>query len=117
MSTQVFLLDENVSAKTGKRLMSKNFKIKTVKSEKLLGSKNGFLLNLCKQKKWILITHDQDFLSPGIKDHYGIVVVKIHPAIDSISGVILENFLKSIDATKIISKIIILEKNSWRFKI
>lgn len=113
----MFLLDENVSAKTVKRLLSNNFKIKTVKTEKLLGSKNGFLLNLCKQKKWILITHDQDFLSPDVKDHYGIIVMKIHPAIDSISGVVLENFLKSIDATKIIGKIVILEKNSWRYKI
>ncbi len=117
LSTLVFLLDENVSAKTYKRLKSVNFQVKSIKTENLSGTKNGALLNICKQNKWILITHDQEFLSINIKDHYGIIVVKIHPAIDSVAGIAIENFLRSINHKSIIGKIIILEKITWRYKI
>jgi hypothetical protein len=113
--TLVFLLDENVSAKTYHRLKRSNFLVKSAKKEQLLGMKNGALLSICKQKKWVLITHDQEFLSPDIKEHYGIIVVKIHPAIDTVAGIKIESFLKGIDDKSILSKIIILEKNTWRY--
>lgn len=116
LSPQEFLLDENVSAKTLKRLKKLSLVVRSIKTEQLLGTKNGHLLSLCKQKNWILITHDQDFLSPMIQDHAGIIVVTIHPAIDSVSGVILANFFQSIDVNQIPEKIIILERSSWRFK-
>ena len=78
-----FLLDENVSVKTLKRLKRKNLAVQSVRSENILGIKNGDILTLCKEKNWILITHDKDFLNPSLKDHYGIIVVNIHPAIDT----------------------------------
>lgn len=77
---------------------------------------NGNLIAICNQHNWILITHDQDFLAPYITNYYAIIVVKIHPAIDAISGAILENFLQSTDESAIIGRIIILEKSSWRYK-
>jgi len=85
-------------------------------SENLLGMKNGDLLDIFKQNKWILITHDQDFLNPPKKDHLGIIVVRIHPATDSIAGIILEKYLKSIDQKDIEGKLVVLEKKSWKYK-
>ena len=116
LSPMEFLLDENVSAKTLNRLRRANFLVKSVKTENILGVKNGNLITIGKQHNWILITHDQDFLAPHITDYYAIIVVKIHPAIDAISGAILENFLQSTDENAIIGRIIILEKFSWRYK-
>ena len=81
LSNLEFLLDENVSVKTLKRLRMKNLTVRSVRSENILGIKNGSLLSLCKERKWILITHDKDFLNPLLKEHYGIILVNIHPAI------------------------------------
>lgn len=111
-----FLLDENVSVKTLKRLRSKNLVVRSVRSENILGIKNGNLLSLCKNKKWILITHDKDFLKPSIPDHYGIILVNIHPAIDSVAGEIIEKFLELVDDKIMLEKLVVLEKNSWRYK-
>jgi len=102
LSILTYLLDENVSAKTLRRPRNQNFQVTSVKSENLLGTKNGVLLEICKQKEWVLITHDQEFLSPTITNHSGIIVVKIHPAIDSIAGIVLETLLKSITNQQII---------------
>ena len=111
-----FLLDENVSVKTLKRLRNKNLAVRSVRSENILGIKNGNLLNLCKNKKWILITHDKDFLSPSIVDHYGIVLVNIHPAIDTVAGETIEKFIELVEDKIILGKLVILEKNNWRYK-
>ena len=116
LSKLTYLLDENVSVKTYNRLKSIEIDVKSVKSEKLTGTKNGDILLYCSKRDWILITHDQDFLSPFENEFYGIIVVKIHLAIDSVAGVILEKFLSTIDENKLIGKIVILEKNTWRFK-
>ena len=116
MSKLTYLLDENVSAKTYNRLKSIKIDIKSVRAEKLAGTKNGDILSYCTKRNWILITHDQDFLVSHINEFYGIIVVKIHPAIDSVAGVILEKFLSTIDENKLIGKIVILEKSTWRFK-
>jgi len=116
LSGLTFLLDENVSHKTYKRLRNENFQVKSTKSEKLAGTKNGDLLQVCSNNKWILVTHDQDFITRKLKDFYGIIVVKIHPTTDSVAGPILLNFLKTVKDEQIKNKIIILEKNDWRYK-
>ena len=67
MSKLDYILDENVSKKTLKRLRKKNISILSVRSENLLSIQNGDLINLCKEKNWVSITHDKDFLTPSIK--------------------------------------------------
>ena len=116
LSELTFLLDENISHKTYKRLRNENFQVKSTKSEKLAGTKNGDLLQVCFKNNWILITHDQDFLSRKFEVFHGIIVVKIHPTTDSVAGPILLNFLKTIKDEKIKNQIIILEKDGWKYK-
>ncbi|WP_287582845.1 hypothetical protein [Candidatus Borrarchaeum sp.] len=43
----------------------------------------------------------------------GIIVVMIHPATDAHAGQILEQFLKRIDPSKIMGKVIRLERGFW----
>ncbi len=97
MSQLTFLLDENVSHKTLGRLRRIGIKVESVKTLERLGASNGDLLKLSDKKNWIFITHDSDFLSLTSKPDHGIIVVKIHPAIDEVSGEILEKFLSSIN--------------------
>lgn len=116
MSTLMYLLDENISRKTYFRLKDASFSVKSVKTEHINGIKNGDLLVLCKENKWILVTHDKDFLVPSIPNFYGIIIVSIHPAIDEIAGEILCSFLQNVSDTEIVGKLIIIEKNAWQYK-
>ncbi len=116
MSKLEYLLDENVSMKTFRRLKLADFLVKSVRTENLLGIDNGTLIVLCKEKKWILITHDKEFLTPAIKDNHGIIIIDIHPATDQVSGESLLNFLKTTKESDIIKKITMLERNIWRYK-
>ena len=109
------LLDENVSEKTLKRLKSKGIQARSVKTEKLFGTKNGKLLSLCRANNWILVTHDRDFLDIGKKQHSGIILIRIHPATDEMAGPALERFLSTITGEGIQGKIIILERDGWRY--
>jgi predicted nuclease of predicted toxin-antitoxin system len=113
LSPLKFLLDEDVSHKTLQRLKKQGFVVESVKTLRLFGSKNSELLDYATSKGFILITHDRDFLYPSRKDHLGIIVVMIHPATDAHAGKILEQFLKRIDPSKIMGKVIRLERGFW----
>ena len=76
---------------------------------------NGDLLRLTDEKNWVLITHDSDFLNQKFKPKRGIIIVRIHPAIDGVSGTILERFLSSVEHEILKGKITILEKKGWYF--
>ena len=115
MSQLTFLLDENVSHKTLTRLRRIGLNVESVKTQQRLGIANGDLLKLTDKENWVLITHDSDFLNLQFKPEHGIVIVKIHPAIDEISGKILERFLSSVDHEMFKGRIIILEKKGWHF--
>ena len=116
MSKLNYLLDENVSHKTFNRLTQANINVKSVKTENLQGIKNSELIALCKKEKWILVSHDRDFLTPNIEDIYGIIVINIHPATDEVAGSSLMKFFKKEEEIEIVNRIIILEENTWRYK-
>jgi len=111
-----YLLDENISHKTFLRLTKARLNVKSVRTENLLGIKNSELIDLCRKEKMILVTHDKDFLSADIKDHFGIIVVSIHPATDDVAGSILMKFLQREEEIDIVNRTIILEENTWRYK-
>ena len=111
-----YLLDENISHKTFSRLTNANMNVKSVKTENLQGIKNSELIILCKKEKWILVTHDKDFLSSNIKDYYGLIIINIHPATDEVAGSSLLKFLLREEETEIVNRIIILEEKTWRYK-
>ncbi len=113
LSPLKFLLDEDVSHKTLKRLRKRGFIVESVKTLGLLGAKNSDLLNYATSKEFILITHDRDFLYPSRKEHLGIIIVMIHPKTDDHAGKILEQFLQIIDPVKIMGKLIRLEEKHW----
>ena len=115
MSQLTFLLDENISHKTLGRLRRIGINVESVKTQERLGASNGDLLELTSKKNWILITHDSDFQNLASKPEYGIIVVKIHPAIDEVAGEILEKFLGSVNHELFKSNIIILEEKGWHF--
>ncbi len=116
MSKLDYLLDENISHKTFNRLAKENLKVKSVRTENLLGIKNSELIELCRKEKWILVTHDKDFLTTTIKDHFGIIIVSIHPATDDFAGSILMKFLQKEEEIEIVHRTIILEESTWRYK-
>ena len=72
-------------------------------------------MKLTEEKNWILVTHDSDFLNLTSKPEHGIIIIKIHPAIDEVSGEILENFLNSVNHEIFKGNIIILEEKGWHF--
>lgn len=115
MSQLTFLLDENISHKTLGRLRRTGIKVESVKTLERLGASNGDLLKLSTGENWIFITHDTDFLNLTSKPNRGIVVVKIHPAIDEVAGEILEKFLNSTNPEIFKNNIIILEEKGWHF--
>ena len=111
-----FLLDEDVSNKTLRRLRKQNLTVESARTLGLLGIKNSTLLDYAISQGFILITHDQDFLSPSRNDHLGIIIVMIHPATDAHAGETLETFLLTIDPTNIIGKLVILKEKSWNIQ-
>ncbi|MHA1972585.1 MAG: DUF5615 family PIN-like protein [Candidatus Hodarchaeales archaeon] len=115
MSQLTFLLDENVSHKTLGRLRRSGFNVESVKTQSKLGTSNGDLIDLINKRNWVLITHDSDFLTPIFKAVNGVIVVKIHPVTDEISGKILENFLSSVDHELLKGKKTVLERDGWYF--
>ena len=115
MPQLTFLLDENISHKTLARLRRTGLNVESLKTQKRLGIANGDLLKLVNKENWVLITHDSDFLNLRFKPENGIIIVKIHPAIDEISGRILEKFLKDVDSEIFRRKVIILEKEGYHF--
>ncbi len=95
MSNIRLLLDEDVSAKTLKRLRNAGFQVESVNTLKIHGTKNSNLLQFALKNQYILITHDHDFANPNLVSHFGILIVMVHPATDDVAGVELEKFLKA----------------------
>jgi predicted nuclease of predicted toxin-antitoxin system len=108
-----FLLDEDVSNKTLRRLRKQKLTVESVRTLGLQGIKNSALLDYIISHGFILITHDQDFVFPSRSDHLGIILVMAHPATDAHAGVILENFLTTVDSAVIIGKLVFLKEDSW----
>jgi predicted nuclease of predicted toxin-antitoxin system len=111
MSKIKLLLDEDMSAKTLKRLRRAGFQVDSVDTLKIKGMKNGILLEFATQNQYILLTHDQDFLNPSLPIHYGIVIAMIHPTSDEVAGVELEKFLREANLDELINKVTVLQKH------
>jgi predicted nuclease of predicted toxin-antitoxin system len=95
MSNIKFLLDEDVSANTLKRLRRAGFQVESVDTLGIKGTRNSDLLHFALKKEYILITHDHDFANLALQIHFGILVVMIHPATDDVAGVELEKYLRA----------------------
>lgn len=73
-----FLLDENIRIEVKKFLESKGFSVEYAEK----GISNGKLISLSKNKGFILLTRDKDFINVSLfppKDLFGIIVLTIHP--------------------------------------
>jgi predicted nuclease of predicted toxin-antitoxin system len=110
MSNIRFLLDEDVSAKTLKRLRTAGFQVESVNTLKIKGTKNSNLLQFALINQYVLITHDHNFTNPNLASHFGILIVMIHPATDNVAGVELEKFLKAGHIEDLRNKVTILKK-------
>lgn len=115
MKNYSFLLDEDVSHRTLKRLRKLDFRVESVSTLKIKGKKNGPLIEFCKRYDYVLITHDKGFLNQKIANFPGIIVVRIHPVADIVTGPFLLQFLEDQDASIIPNAIIELEKRGWKF--
>lgn len=73
-----FLLDENVRMEVKEFLESAGFSAEYAAK----GISNGKLASLAKQKKFILLSRDRDFLNSSMfppKEFSGIIVLAVHP--------------------------------------
>lgn len=111
-----FLLDENVSNKTVRRLKKAGLSIESAQTHELFGKENGEILAYASKNHYCLLTFDRDFLDFSQEDHWGIIVCLIHPIKDEIAGPVIERFLKDLEFSQVKGQIIILEKDNWRIK-
>jgi len=92
------------------RLRTAGFQVESVDTLGIKGSRNSELLQIAKDNEYLLITHDQDFLNPPFDDHYGIILVMIHPAKDEVAGAFLETYLRSCRLETLKKKLTILRE-------
>ena len=110
-----FLLDENISKRIYDSLKNKKFDVESVQTLEISGIKNTNLIKKAIKLKRILITHDKHFLKIKNKSHFGIIILDIHPPIDSFVLPVLINFIESpnFQNLNIKNSLIILQKDSY----
>lgn len=113
-----FLLDENISHRLYLFLKRKRFLVNSIHGLNLNHIKNGDLFDLCVKSKSILVTFDKDFLNISNKQHYGILLLNIHPVLDSVVIPVINNFFSDPAFMQInwIGKIIILKNNGFEIR-
>ena len=106
------LADEDVSFKLIRPLKKSGIDIRT----ELKGIKNGELLQKAVKESRTLLTHDSDFADPirypASKTH-GIIIMKIHPPIETDLLNAVEKLLRELPPQAIRGKLIFLTKNGY----
>src|SRR3972149_345094 len=114
-----FLTDENVSTLTVEFLRDSGHDVEDVKELGLSGMKDQDILSLSIDKKRIFITLDKDFgqtLRAHPQSHYGIIHLRIKPAIDELINQHLAGFLSQTQSEKILGKLVIISNRSIRVR-
>ena len=110
-----FLIDENIRWEIEEFLQAENHDVMRVPQ----GLENGKVVQLAKEEKRILLTHDKHFahilLYPP-KNFSGIIRIKIHPPSASTIINALKNLLRRVSSEEIAGRLIILEKDDFRIR-
>jgi len=113
-----FLLDQNISPTTKKFLLRLGILVNHIDDFNLSGKTDDEIYEFVKQKKFVLITFDQEFAFTYInkKDLEGLIILRIHPQILENMHKILSGFFANITEKKILGNIIVLEMDKYRIK-
>jgi predicted nuclease of predicted toxin-antitoxin system len=114
-----FLADENIPPALTEYLRSHGLDVRSVEEEGLRGAEDRIVYRLARDSKRTLLTFDRHFANiheypPS--DHYGIILIRIHPAIltDVVSA--FEVLLTNRSESQLIGSLVILEKEGFRIR-
>ena len=70
-----FKLDENIPLQLAKQIETQGYSVSSVFSEKISGTSDKKLLNVCVDNDYVLITLDKDFINS--RKHKGIILLRL----------------------------------------
>jgi len=115
-----FKLDENVPWILKTLIESKGkHQVDTVFHEKITGTDDQNLLEICKKDERILITQDNDFLKETYFNrslHFGIVILKSKTQGKKAVKDLFERFLSQYSLEETLNKIVIIEPNQIKIR-
>lgn len=114
-----FKLDENIPLPLANLLKNRGHQVSSVFSEKISGIKDGDLLDLCKNKSYILITLDKDFVKvPNFpaRPQQGIILLRLRSQGTLSVITAFENFMKEVPLERAKNSLIVVEEKQVRIR-
>jgi len=112
-----FLTDENIAASVVQLLQTHGHEVKVVQHAGLTGAEDDFLIRLAIKEERIIVTHDKDFgdiLRYPLKEHSGVVLIRLRRPTPQNSIKAIENVLDKIPESKMRGRVVVVEDELMR---
>ena len=111
-----FKLDENIPLQLKAQINIHDHSVSSVFSEKISGTKDSKLLEICFKNDYVLITLDKDFINVPKQKHKGIIILRSSSQGFLSVSTMFEDLKKKMNLANARNSIIIVEHDHIRIR-